>query len=175
MKTINKECLCCKKQFAASLKEHNRGNAKFCSKTCVYEARRKKVITRKPNVVCAHCGTKFYKSESKKKTSKSGLFFCTRSCKDEAQRFGGIREIMPSHYGRNYRTICFAHHKKECIVCGEDKIVTVHHYDEDHSNNDPSNLIPLCPTHHQYVHSSYRHLVQEEIENWRTKNLTSAS
>ena len=32
----------------------------------------------------------------------------------------------------------------------------VHHYDENHYNNDPRNLIPLCPTHHQYVHSRYK-------------------
>jgi 5-methylcytosine-specific restriction endonuclease McrA len=34
-----------------------------------------------------------------------------------------------------------------CAVCGEDK-PQVHHIDEDPSNNDPMNLIPLCPNCH---------------------------
>jgi hypothetical protein len=67
----------------------------------------------------------------------------------------------------NYREICFKHHEKECVVCGEKNIVAVHHYDENHDNNEPSNLIPLCPTHHQYVHSSFAHLVQDKIEKFR--------
>ena len=58
-------------------------------------------IEKKPNVECAKCGKEFYKNESKKKNSKSGLFFCTRTCKDSAQTIGngGIKKIMPPHYG----------------------------------------------------------------------------
>jgi hypothetical protein len=84
---------------------------------------------------------------------------------------------MPPHYGTsgNYRTICWAHHKKECVICGENKIVAVHHYDHNHNNNDPSNLIPLCPTHHVYVHSGHKSLVEDKIEVWRNKYLTSDS
>ena len=56
---------------------------------------------------------------------------------------------------------------KACIVCGEDNIVAVHHYDHNKKNNEPSNLIPLCPTHHQYVHSRYKHLVEDKIEVYK--------
>jgi hypothetical protein len=63
----------------------------------------------------------------------------------------------------DYRQLCFRYHKKACVVCGEDKIVAVHHLNEDHSDNRPENLIPLCPTHHQYVHSRYKKLVQPII------------
>jgi hypothetical protein len=74
--------------------------------------------------------------------------------------------------GERYTTLCFVHHKKKCVVCGEEKIVAVHHYDLNHNNNEPSNLIPLCPTHHQYVHSRYKDEVQsiidEYIEQWNT-------
>jgi 5-methylcytosine-specific restriction endonuclease McrA len=176
MKTIEKECLHCKAKFNAELKEHKRGNAKFCSRACSYAFRSSQPKKPKePNCECAHCGTKFYKTPSKMRNSKSGLFFCTRKCKDEAQRIGGTKEIMPSHYGKNYRTICFNIHKKECVVCGENKIVAVHHYDHNHYNNEPSNLIPLCPTHHHYVHSKYEIEVKEAIDEWRNNYLTSHS
>ena len=62
-----------------------------------------------------------------------------------------------------YRTLCFRYHKKECLICKESNIVEVHHLDENKTNNNPENLIPLCPTHHQYWHSSYKHLVEDKV------------
>jgi len=63
------------------------------------------------------------------------------------------------------------YHEKKCIICGEKKIVESHHFDCDKNNNDPANLIPLCPTHHQYFHSQYRDLVEKQIitylEEWK--------
>ena len=166
------KCEQCGTTFSARIADLKRGRAKFCSLKCSskHHAEKRKP---KPNVECAHCGKEFYKNPSRQRASKSGLFFCSRSCKNSAQRIGGIKEIMPSHFGtsKNYRNICFAHHKKECVVCGEDKIVAVHHYDEDHHNNDPSNLVPLCPTHHQYVHSGFKDLVIEKIDDYRKNYL----
>jgi hypothetical protein len=95
---------------------------------------------------------------------------CSKSCANTYFRSG---EENGNWRQDRYRTTCFLYHKKECVVCGENKIVTVHHLDEDNKNNDPSNLIPLCPTHHQYWHSRYRHLVQDVvycyIKEWKEK------
>lgn len=55
------------------------------------------------------------------------------------------------------------------MICGEDKIVAVHHYDHNHYNNDPANLVPLCPTHHQYVHSRYKDEVKSIIDDYVRK------
>jgi len=52
------------------------------------------------------------------------------------------------------------------LVDGENKIVAVHHYDHNHDNNDPKNLVPLCPTHHSYVHSRYVDEVQPAIDEY---------
>ena len=67
---------------------------KFCSPKCSQY-----VAEKEPNTKCANCDKDFYKSKSKQHNSKSGLFFCCRKCKDTAQRLGGIKEIMPPHYG----------------------------------------------------------------------------
>ena len=64
----------------------------------------------------------------------------------------------------NYQTICFAVHGKCCIICGEANIVAAHHYDHDHSNNETTNLVPLCPTHHQYVHSRFACLIKDQVD-----------
>lgn len=65
-----------------------------------------------------------------------------------------------------YRTICFRNHEKRCVHCDEENVVSVHHLDGDHNNNDPYNLIPLCPTHHQYMHSRFKDIVQISIDKY---------
>src|SRR3989344_7663085 len=41
---------------------------------------------------------------------------------------------------------------KSCFLCGFDKVVDLHHLDQDKKNNSESNLIGLCPNHHKMVH-----------------------
>lgn len=88
---------------------------------------------------------------------------CSYSCSNKHFRTGEGN----GNWKGLYRSVAKLHHGMVCVVCGEDKIVAVHHYDENHNNNDPNNLIPLCPTHHQYVHSKYKNLVMEEINKYR--------
>lgn len=67
----------------------------------------------------------------------------------------------------NYRTIAFRHHECKCVVCGFDKIVSVHHYDEDKKNNHPLNLVPLCPNHHEMIHhTEYVNEVKPIVDAW---------
>jgi predicted nucleic acid-binding Zn ribbon protein len=91
---------------------------------------------------------------------------CSQKCAKEF--FKDIR-VESSKKNRNltYVTICFSNHEKKCIVCGEDKIVGVHHYDENHKNNLPENLIPLCPTHQTYMHSKFKNLINDKVELYR--------
>ncbi len=68
------------------------------------------------------------------------------------------------HIDLNYRSICFNYHKKECVICGEELCIEVHHVDGNRSNNDLSNLVPLCPTHHKYIHHmEYCYIIKECI------------
>ena len=79
--------------------------------------------------------------------------FCGRSC---ANYRGSGLEWGQTHKSRslkNYRTICFSEWEQCCNICGFDKIISVHHIDGNHNNNDIQNLIPLCPNHHHMVHS----------------------
>ncbi len=108
-------------------------------------------------VTCLACSKLFL---PKRKRDGSKTTTCSRSCSNTIYRTG------PNHGNWNpdrYTTTCFHFHKRECVVCGEDKIVEVHHLDENHTNNDPNNLIPLCPTHHQYWHSKYKHLIEDVV------------
>ncbi|MFA4952656.1 MAG: hypothetical protein WC584_00365 [Candidatus Pacearchaeota archaeon] len=41
---------------------------------------------------------------------------------------------------------------EKCVVCGFDKIVDLHHLDENNKNNLEENFIGLCPNHHKMIH-----------------------
>lgn len=160
MKIIKKICLSCSKEFDAPLKEHNRGNGKYCSKKCSNEHRSILMLKNpEPNVSCALCGKKFYKNISKQKLSKSKLYFCCREHKDQAQCIGGIQAIMPPHYGTaiavDYRSVAFRELKHECAMCGYKKypqVLEAHHIDHNRLNSSLQNLQLLCPTCHEEHH-----------------------
>ena len=156
MNTITKECLNCCQNFEAPSREVKRGNGKFCSISCSSKFRGK--TKPEPNVSCALCDKEFYMNSSKQKNSRSGLFFCCREHKDEAQRIGGIREIIPSHYGevsKSYRVTAFRNYEHKCNRCGFSEvleILEVHHKDSNRKNNLVENLEILCPTCHVRNH-----------------------
>jgi len=135
--------------------KHLVAKVKFCSKQCSSTARSLKSST---EVECAFCKKKFRKPQSKLKGSKSGLYFCSRVCKDSAQKIGGIPEIQPPHYNTGqtvYREIAFKSKAEICERCGFDTfpaILIVHHKDLDRSNNAIENLEVLCQNCHGIEH-----------------------
>lgn len=154
---IARTCNFCQETFDADPREVRRGNAKFCSRECSSKGRARRQVEN--NVTCALCNKEFYMSESKKLNSKSGLFFCCRSHKDQAQRLGGIKEIMPHHYGTarepEYRKLAISFYGQTCMRCGYDRvpgILEVNHINLDRSDNSLGNLEVLCPNCHQEFH-----------------------
>ena len=122
---------------------------------------------------CPVCGVTFKtkKGHPREKT------VCSHGCSNTFFRSGENNPNWNKKSSKNYRNICFSYHARKCIVCGETKIVAVHHYDADHSNVRPENLIPLCPTHHLYVHSRYKDevlpFVKKFIRRVKKENLKS--
>lgn len=106
-------------------------------------------------IVCGTCETEVWKPKSKTGKGKNGIDFCSRDCKDKAQRTGG--PIAPEHNGRtnDYRTKAFRNLPHLCSRCGYCKnksVLQVHHKDEDRKNNEIYNLEILCPTCHVEFH-----------------------
>jgi len=109
--------------------------------------------------ICPVCSKEF----ETKKGHKREKTVCSNSCANSYFRTG---ESHPNWNKDSYRNKCFKYHKKECVICKENVIVEVHHFDRHKSNNEPENLIPLCPTHHKYCHSRHYKLIKEKIENY---------
>ncbi len=157
MKT-ERVCKACSKEFLVENREINRGRGVYCSRQCSSKSYKGTIIsTNVLNATCANCGKDFHKSQSSINNSKSGLVFCCRQCKDNAQRIGGIEEIQPPHYGSSnaYRKVALRNSNKICNRCGYDEhpeILQVHHKDRNRDNNDLSNLEILCPNCHMIEH-----------------------
>lgn len=111
--------------------------------------------------ICPICSSEFETLKNKKEKQT-----CSHGCSNSFFRSGADN---PNWKESAYRTTCFKYHKKECIICGEFRIVDVHHLDGNKSNNKPENLIPLCRTHHQYWHSRYRNLIKGRVIEYAQK------
>lgn len=123
-------------------------------------------------IICAYCGKEFVRSNSKCENSKTGLMFCCREHKDQAQRIAfGLRQIWPDHYNTgngisSYRLKAFNHYMHECAICGwneDERILEVHHKDSDRAHNDLDNLIILCPTCHRKITLGFYRLTEQNI------------
>jgi hypothetical protein len=106
----------------------------------------------------------------KKPIKHPGTITCSRKCR---LVYCGPPNKFPNNKLKAYTSICFRFHKKECIICGEKNIVAVHHFDLNNKNNDPVNLVPMCPTHHIYLHSRYKNLIINKVLVYREKFKTN--
>jgi 5-methylcytosine-specific restriction endonuclease McrA len=157
MRTLTRrECKTCGDSFYAPI--HREG--KYCSIPCSRIGSRTRV-----REICDQCGKGFDKRPSSYQNSKSGMVFCSRKCKDTAQRIESNHpEIHPPQYGTSdgaysYRDIAFRNNPHRCNRCGYCEyvgILKVHHRDRNRHNNDLENLEILCPNCHDLDHFFYR-------------------
>lgn len=165
-------CKHCKKRFSYTSTSDKANHSRWCEdnpkrnnwnaqKATINKFGEKKEFA----VICKSCDKSFIVSEREKLFPQKEVYYCSRSCSNS---IGGKAKSEKHHKDdvANYTTVCWRHHDKICVVCGETKIVAVHHINENHLDNRPENLIPLCPTHHQYVHSKHRHEVQPIIDRY---------
>jgi hypothetical protein len=123
---------------------------------------------------CAWCEKEIVKNPSKLNNSKHGLHFCSRGCKDEAQRLDGLKELHLPHYKdgtREYASRAFRYYGEKCCDCGLTfkPLLSVHHVDGNRLNGKLENLEVVCSLHHDL-----RHMRQDKSNNWvfDTKSLT---
>lgn len=148
-----KNCLECKIEFKP--KDYRQ---KFCSLTCWHKTESK---VRKTGKIlnCEECGKNVYRTKSDIKKSKSGLFFCNKSCSASYHnRFKSGKSHPSFRNGSStstYRKLAFEEYGKVCNRCGYDKheqVLEVHHKDRNRKNNKISNLEVLCANCHVEEH-----------------------
>lgn len=119
------------------------------------------------SIECKTCKTQFSVQVRTRTPLKQ---FCSKFCRHSyigKQRWG--KDVKAKN---GYVTICFSHYEKQCIICGFNEVVTVHHFDENHLNDDPRNLVPLCPNHHAMIHCNRTRaqiktlVIREIVKKW---------
>lgn len=143
------ECKKCGILFLKRISFIKENGNNFCSTTCSSLFKRNRV-----KLICAHCSVEFERAKSDLNNSKTGTYFCSRTCKDKGQSY--IEKIFPTHYrGNSYRIKALALLGEKCNKCGySDDILAleVHHKDENRDNNDITNLEVLCCNCHRIHH-----------------------
>ena len=108
---------------------------------------------------CLHCGSDV---KFKGTLSKGYGDFCSLKCANQKVRGCALPKPENELIGnQKHRKICFRYHKKECIICKEDKIVAVHHMNEDHEDNRIENLRFLCPNCHSQTDTFCKNRIKE--------------
>ncbi len=120
-------------------------------------------------VVCFNCEKEVIVTEREKQFPLKERYFCDRRCANSQGGKVNANNIEKSGE-MGYRSVAQRNHPKECIVCGFDKVLEVHHVDENHSNNDFNNLVWLCPNHHQMFHSKYKSEIEPYVQNYIKQN-----
>lgn len=145
-------CQLCRNSFYVKPSHQKLGWGKYCSVQC-----RNKARLEGKRVKCAVCRKELYRSLAQIKHSKSGSFFCSKSCQTKWRNHYFIEEKHPNwQSGINaYRKILLRTGKvPACIACGVDdiRVLAVHHLDHNRKNNTKSNLSWVCLNCHYLIH-----------------------
>lgn len=100
-------------------------------------------------VECNYCHKKFRRLKSRlEKDNKTGFIYCSKECGNRHKNEFSFNK----ENGSNYRRNAFLNYPHKCDICGwdeDERVLEVHHIDENHGNNHIDNLRILCPTCHK--------------------------
>jgi len=147
------KCKLCSKEFYAKPSHLKLGWGKYCSRDCSSIAQRKGSY-----VKCEICGKEVWKIPKDINRSKSGKFFCSKSCQTKWRNVEYSGENHPfwqggEHIYRNKMLKCEG--KPRCKLCkmNDLRVLVVHHKDYNRRNSDISNLVWLCRNCHHLTHN----------------------
>jgi hypothetical protein len=147
------KCVRCDEMMYAKPRHLKIGWGKFCSQKCQYEAQKNGT-----NIPCVECKKNLYRTPSELGHSKSGNFFCNKSCLaiwKNKNIIVGEQHVRWKNGEGSYRNILLrAKIKPICRGCKTRnfKVLLVHHRDRNRKNNKLDNLIWLCHNCHFVEH-----------------------
>ena len=145
-------CKTCNKQFYAKPSFLKLGFSVYCSRSCFHSS-----LIKAEEYECFTCGSVVLRTATKAARSKSGKFFCTKSCQTKWRNrvFSGERHANWVHGMAAYQSVLGRHGiKKECWRCKSDdpRIMVIHHIDRNRRNSDVKNLLWMCHNCHFLIH-----------------------
>lgn len=154
-KEIAIECSHCHKLFLRNASKHayaeKHGKPEYCSYQCAHDAKRNGQW-----LPCDRCGKLVYRTESQLRRT-NGRVHCSASCATadyNSQFRRGKDSPVYVDGNRSYRTTALLHYGAVCECCGfseDERLLDVHHIDENHNHNEIPNLMVLCPLCHARI------------------------
>ncbi len=147
-------CIQCNKHFFIKPNRLERGWGKYCSNNCKHLGNKTGT-----HLACCNCGAEIYRNKAEQNRSKSGKFFCNRSCQTiwrNSKVYFGAKHANWKDGQSSYRQILKRTKAPEkCLRCGinDVRILAVHHKDKNRQNNILTNLIWLCHNCHFLIHN----------------------
>ena len=146
-------CKKCGVTFYAKRSLVARGWGLYCSRACHYADSAPMVVMQ-----CAFCGGEVHRKPSKLEHSKSGKYFCNKSCQTKWRNtvfVGAKHRQWKGGASVDYRSILqSAGLVERCVMCrtSDTRVLAVHHLDGNHKNNALDNLVWLCHNCHHMTH-----------------------
>jgi hypothetical protein len=145
-------CIICTQNFYVKPSHLKIGWGKYCSKACQYQGQKTGELK-----TCNNCQKTIYRNKRGLRQSKSGYFFCSKSCQTSWRntQYRGEKHKNWINGKSSYRSALIRSDLEyKCLRCkiSDSRLLAVHHKDKDRSNNDLSNLIWLCHNCHYLVH-----------------------
>ena len=183
----NHKCLNCGKSFYRWPYEIKKVEKLCCSSNCAIELKHKKYLEEHPdNTVCAFCGKTFYRRPNRKR-SKSGLYFCSRVCQDNAYKVNIIisgpnpkyltkeeqQSLNRSQRSRLQNRRAKKKLNRKCLMCGAPIIDT----------NKSGYCVKCCAKaryanatqeqRHKWSEDAKKRMADGKIKPWQSRNILS--
>lgn len=128
-----------------------RNTRRLCDACKIHRRRERSLLV---PIDCPQCGVRFLPRSTRRQ-------FCSKTCADAAHS-DRMKGKGNSHFktGDSYSKLfkmmrpLIIERDCGCVVCGEVGKFHVHHINEVVQDNQPENLVMLCPTHHAIHHGS---------------------
>lgn len=145
-------CQSCSRSFNAKPFWLKKGYGKYCSSACHHKGMRMG-----KEIICDICGVPSYKQPKALLNSKSGKFFCGKSCQTRwrNQLYIGEKHANFKTGENAYRAVLERNKvPKRCRLCKTEdiRVLAAHHIDKNRKNNNLENLAWLCHNCHFLVH-----------------------
>ncbi len=151
-------CKICNSPFYAKPRHLKIGCGKYCSKKCQNTSQRTGFWTE-----CNNCGKSIWKTPRDVRDSKSGKFFCSKSCQTvwRNKHYSETKHPMWKNGINTYRNILLRSKVPVmCLKCKlkDKRILIVHHLDKNRTNNSLGNLVWLCANCHMLIHADNKEM-----------------
>lgn len=155
-RSMTRICQECGTVFEAIPAEVARGGGKYCSLSCSAKANNRVRDKTGKIFYCGTCGKRLYRKITRIRKSKTGIFFCNRSCKQKAEKNGNSKIKSLGNQRRRHlvqKAALISEFGVKCWVrncqndlMGDRRMVDMHHFG---SSLDHEKTVLLCPFHHR--------------------------